>query len=256
MLLTPFFAAAILLRRAYWPELVALAGITGAFALKDPLVILARQRFVWKQEHIETAQARRKATLLAVLLVCCGIVLFLARDWRPFVPFVIGGAAFTALAVTVNVRNKQRSRLFQVASALALSATCLLACISGIDRIPEWGWLLWILCALQAAAGIFVVHARLEARIAARTEKLAPGGSRQAAFLAQAVVAVTALFFLLAGRLWIAAALILTAACYLAELRRQKDPASLQMSLKRVGLQALAQSTIYTCIIILGLWHY
>ena len=255
MLLTPFFAAAILLRRPYWTEFVALAAIAGAFALKDPLVVLARQRFVWKQEHIETAQAGWKAAFLAVLLVCCGIVLFLARDWRPFLPFVIGGAAFTALAVTVNVRNKQRSRLFQVASALALSATCLLACISAIDRIPEWAWLLWILCALQAAAGIFVVHARLEARIAARTEK-AQGGSRQAAFLAQAILAVAALFFLLTARLWLAAALILTAACYLAELRRQKDPASLQVPLKRVGLQALAQSTVYTCIIIFGLWHY
>src|SRR5579883_1628109 len=72
MLLIPFFAAAILLRQFYWTEIVALAAVVCAFAIKDPLVVLARQRFVWKQEHAETKPALRSAVLEFVLLAACG----------------------------------------------------------------------------------------------------------------------------------------------------------------------------------------
>jgi len=129
MLLTPFFAAAILLRQVYWPELVALLAIACAFAIKDPLVVIARQRFVWKQEHAETKLAKESAVVESLLLVACGIALVLARDWRPFMPLFLGAGAFTVLAVTLNVRNRQRSEWFQVASAVALSATSLTACL-------------------------------------------------------------------------------------------------------------------------------
>ena len=54
MLLTPFFCAALLLRQVRWTELIALVAIVFAFAIKDPLVVVARQRMVWKQEHAET----------------------------------------------------------------------------------------------------------------------------------------------------------------------------------------------------------
>src|SRR5215472_17037465 len=77
MLLTPFFAAAILLRRVYWPELVALLAVACAFAIKDPLVVVARQRFVWKQEHPETKSAKRWAMVQSLILVACGITLML-----------------------------------------------------------------------------------------------------------------------------------------------------------------------------------
>ena len=254
MLLTPFVAALILLRRPYWPVLPALAAIVAALTIKDPLVVLARQRFVWKQEHAETREARRSAAVLGVILVACGLALIVARGWYVWIPFISGSAGFAILAVAVNVRNKQRSEWFQVASAAALSATGLVACVSAIGSVPNWGWLLWILCTLQAAAGIFVVHSRLEARIAAR--KIANGNtSRRSAFLAQTVLIAVAGWFLVLQRFWIAAALIALAGCYLAELYRQKQPSSLQTPLKLVGLRALAQSIAYTLVLIVGLWN-
>jgi hypothetical protein len=254
MLLTPFFAAAILLKRVHWLELIALIAVVCAFAIKDPLVVIARQRFVWKQEHPETRAAKRSALLELTLLAMCGLVLLLERDWRPLVLLFIGAGAFTILTVTMNVRNRQRSEWFQVASAVALSATSLAACLAAKGEIPKWGWQLWLLCAMQASAGIFVVHARLDARIATRRGQDAPAENRRAAFVCQFLLLAAAGWFAFEGRLWIAAALLVAAISYLAELSRQRNPVSLEMPLKRVGLQALSLSTVYALIVVIGLW--
>lgn len=254
MLLTPFFCAAILLRQFSWLELVALAAIGCAFAIKDPLVVMARQRLVWKQEHAETKPAKRSAVVEFALLSACGLVLVLTRDWRPFILLFMAAAGFTVLAVRMNVRNRQRSEWFQVASAVALTSTSLAACLSARGSIPGWGWLLWLLSALQAATGIFVVHARLDARIAARKGVAPDSGSRRAAWLCQIVLLLAAALSAYWGRFWISAALALAAAGYWLELRRQKDPASLQMTLQRVGQQALALSIAYSLMVVIGLW--
>ena len=254
MLLTPFFAAAILMRQIYWPEIVALVAVACAFAVKDPLVTIARQRFVWKQQRPETAAAKRSAIIEIALLGICGIVLLLVRDWRPFVPLFIGAGAFTVLAVMLTVRNRQRSEWFQVASAMALSATSLAACLAATGDIPNWGWQLWLLCALQASSGIFVVHARLDARIAARKQEPPPTENRRFGFICQFILIASAFWFAFHARPWIAAALLLATLSYLGDLFRQKNPASLQMPLKQVGLQALSLSIVYTLMVIAGLW--
>src|SRR5215472_802932 len=255
MLLTPFFAAAILLRRVYWTELVALVAVTCAFAIKDPLVVMGRQRFVWKQEHEETSVARRSALIEFLVLAASGLVLILARDWRSFLPLFLGAATFTALAVTLNVQNRQRSEWFQTASAVALTATSLMACLAAENVIPKWCWFLWMLSAMQAAAGIFVVHARLDARVAARKGQARPSGNRRAAFVCQGVLIATAVYFGSTDRLLISAALIAAAAGYLYDLMRQQRSSSLQLPLKDVGLQALGLSIVYTLLIIAGLWN-
>lgn len=256
MLLTPFFAASILLRHFYWPELVALTAIMAAFAMKDPLVMIARQHFVWKQKRPETRAAIRQTAVLGLLALGSGVALMVAGDWHSWIPFILGAGAFTALAVAANVLNRQRSVWFQIASAAALSSTCVVACLAAIGRIPDWCWLLWIFSAMQATAGILVVHARLDARIAARKDAPSPTHRRRAAYVAQAAVMAAAIVAVVAGRLRIAAGLMLTAVCYVAELRRQQDPASLRVPLTRVGLQALAQSIVYTLVIIVGLWRH
>jgi hypothetical protein len=253
MLLTPFIAAAILLREIHWLELVALVAVAAGFAIKDPLIVLARQQFVWRTEHPETRPAAQVTAVLLLLLAVCGMVLVIAGDRRQFMPFIFGAVTFTVLTVAVNVRNKQRSEWFQAVSAAGLSATCLIACLAAIGRIPDWCWFLWILSTLQSAAGIFVIHSRLDARIAARRETT--DANRRTAFAAMAAMICAGLWFLYAGRFWVAAALILSAMGFFVELKRQMDPRSLQMPLTRVGLQALAQSIVYTSMVVIGLWE-
>ncbi len=253
MMLIPFFSAAILQRQWYWQELVTFAAILAALAIKDPLVVLARQRWVWKQDHPETTAARRAAAIELLVLAMCAILLVLTRDWHGFGLLFLGATAFTALAVAVNVRNRQRSVWFQVVSAIALAGTSVAACLSGTGNVPGWCWVLWVLSAVQAAAGIFVVHARLDARIGVKTGRV-DHGSRRAAFLLQILLLVGSAVCAASGHFWLVAALAIASVGYLLDLRRQKNPESLQMPLTRVGQQALALSIGFAALVIVGLW--
>jgi hypothetical protein len=53
MLLTPIICVAILARQWHWSELATLTAAFATLAAKDPMVVLARQRFVWRQRHPE-----------------------------------------------------------------------------------------------------------------------------------------------------------------------------------------------------------
>ena len=154
----------------------------------------------------------------------------------------------------MTIQNRQRSIWFQIASAIALSSTCIAASLSGTGSVPGWCWILWCLCAAQATGGILVVHARLEARITARKGAEGTTGTRTAAFLIQMLLMSLGVCFFLAGRRMIGVALILAGGFYLAELQRQRNTASLQMPLRRVGQQALALSSFFAVMVIVGLW--
>lgn len=255
MLLIPFVSAVVLLQHANWMELVAFIAIGCALAIKDPLVVLARQHWVWRDEHPETKFAKRAVTIELLVLAFCGGTLIRFGERRGFLLLSIIAGVFTVLAVFVNVRNRQRAMWFQLLSAAALSSTCFVACLSVGSDIPRWCWTLWVLNTLQAVSGIFVVHARLDARIGARKTSLNGGESRKAALICQLVLILAAVFAVSLKRPWIALALVAVAVCYLVELRRQKDESSLQMPLKRVGQQALALSVAYASLIITGLWR-
>ncbi len=150
-------------------ELATLFAAFAALAAKDPVVVLARQRLVWKQPHPETAEAAKWLAGWTAVLVVCGIVLrgHLAahRDRRDGPGRLPPSRRWP---VAVNVKNRQRSTLFQIASAAALTSSSLATSLSATGTIPRWCWWLWLLLAMQATAGILVVHARLDARIAAR----------------------------------------------------------------------------------------
>ena len=251
MLLTPFGSAAILLRRVSWMEAAALLAVVCVFAARDPLVVLFRQRLVWKQEHEETRSAKRWLAAELILLAACGAVLAWKGPLLPFAVLGAGAAGFTLLAVWMNVRNRQRSEWFQVASAAGLSSTALVACLAVEGAIPLWGWLLWFLCTLQSAAAIFVVHARLDARLAARSGQILATRPKAAWVAVGALAAGATAFFTCP---WIGAALLILAAGYGWELRRQRTPAGLQMRLQRVGQQLLALSVAYSLLVIVGLW--
>ncbi|MGB8258797.1 MAG: YwiC-like family protein [Terracidiphilus sp.] len=254
MLLTPIVCAAVLARAWRWAELATLLAAFAAMAAKDPLVVLLRQRFVWKQAHPETSAAARWFAGWVLVLGLCGFVLLAAWPLRALAAFALGIGLFGVLAIWVNVRNRQRSTLFQIASAAALTSTSVAASLSAAGSVPPWGWWLWALLALQATAGILVVHARLDARIALRSGSPGPRQFRRAAFAAVAVLAAAAVAAISLHRFWIAAALLLAVAGYLSDLRSQRSAASLQMPLKRVGLRALTLSSIYAILLILGLW--
>src|SRR5579863_8947094 len=170
MLLTPIVCAAILAGEWRWSELVTLIAAIAALAAKDPMVVLARQRFVWKQRHPETAAAMQWLAGWILILIPCGLVLAATWPLAAILVLGLGVCGFSALAVVTNVKNRQRSTPFQIVSAAALTSSSLVISISATGSIAPWCWWLWLLMALQATAGILVVHARLDARIASRGE--------------------------------------------------------------------------------------
>ena len=257
MLLTPFAAAAVLSRTARWQEAAALIAAAMLFAMKDPLVVLARQRWIWKQPHPETHDALRWVLIEGVVLVACGLALVWNGPVIPYTLLFLGSVCFTALAVRVNVRNRQRATAFQVASAVALTSTSLLAALSATGTIPRWCWILWGLLAGQAAAGIFTVHSRLDLRVASRKADLeAPEKTRlqRPAMLFSALLAIGGVAAMAGRNYWIGAALLVAAAGYAIELRSQRSVQALQTRLTIIGLRALSLTIVYAALVVRGLW--
>jgi hypothetical protein len=254
MLFTPIVCAAILSRSWRWAELATLTAAFAALAAKDPMVVLARQRFVWKQWHEETAAALRWFAGWTVLLALSGIVLLFAWPFTATVSLGLGVGIFSALAIAVNVKNRQRSTLFQIASAFALTSSSLATSLSATGTIAPWCWSLWFLLALQATAGILAVHARLDARIALRSSAPARENYRHAAEVSLVVLACSAVIAAVFHRGWIALALLIAILGYSYDLHRQHDAEALQLPLKSVGQQALALSSLYAILLIIGLW--
>jgi len=254
MLFIPIACVAILSRTWRWAELATILAAFAALAAKDPMVVLARQRFVWKQRHPETSSAIRWFAGWTVLLVLSGLVLLAAWPFNATVALGAGVAVFSALAIAVNVKNRQRSTPFQIASGVALTSSALATSLSASGAIAPWCWWLWLLLAMQATAGILVVHARLDARIALRSAALGKENYRRAAQISLVVLACTAIAAIIFGRGFIAAALLVAVAGYAYDLRAQRNPAALQLPLKSVGKRALALSSLYASLLILGLW--
>ena len=255
MLIVPILCVAILARHWRWSELATLIAAFAALAAKDPLVVLARQRYIWKQPHPETAAAVRWLAGWLTLLALAGLVLLLTWPLKATLAMALGVGAFSAIAITVNVKNRQRSTLFQILSAAALTSGALATSLSSTGTIPLWCWQLWLLLAMQASTGILVVHARLDARIAA-TRSLPPstGGYRRAAQVAVGVLLTAALAAATLRHTTIALALLLAAVGYWYDLRSQRDPTTLQMPLRRVGQRALTLSSLVAILLIAGFW--
>jgi len=254
MLLIPTVCAALLARQWRWGELATLIAAIAALAAKDPMVVLARQRFVWKQQHPETATAVQWFAGWTVILILCGLVLVATWPLTATVALGLGVCGFSTLAVVINVKNHQRSTLFQIVSAAALTSSSLAISLSATGSIAPWCWWLWLLMAMQATAGILVVHARLDARIASRGTAPASEGYRRAAQVALGVLACAAIAAAILRAWLIALALLVVVAGYWHDLRGQRDHVALQISLKRVGQRALALSSVYAVLLIIGLW--
>jgi hypothetical protein len=254
MLLTPIVCVAILARQWHWSELATLTAAFAALAAKEPMVVLARQRFVWKQPHPETSAAVQWFASWIVIFLLSGLVLVFAWPLRGIVAMGLGVCVFSALAIAINVKNRQRSTLFQIASAAALTSSSLATSLSATGAIAPWCWWLWLLMAMQATAGILVVHARLDARIASRGTAPASEQFRSAAQVALSALACAAVAAAILGHGWIALALLMVVMGYWYNLRGQRDPATLQIPLKKVGQRALVLSSLFSILLIRGFW--
>jgi len=253
LLLQPFLAALIVLHKFAWPMLPALAAVVLVFLVRDPLTVLARQEWVWRDRRLESALALRYLTVEIALLALAGVALALV--WPLWILAVLAGAAaaLTLLAVYMTVRNRQR---LQALSAAGLSSSALAACLAVLRTVPVWGWWMWGLHAAHFLGGILVVHTRLEARIAAKksTPVLTEAFQRMRneATAVQAVLVFGAVALAATGRLFYAAALAGSGAFHLMDLYNLHTERALAMPLRSVGKRALTVSIAFSLLIVAG----
>ena len=252
ILAQPFLCALILAREWHWSILAAAVAVAAMFLLRTPLVILGRQAFVWREPHAESRSAFRWALLFAAVTLAAAAILLPRWGIANLLGFGIAATALTAMAVYMEITNRQRSVWLQLVTAAGLSSSCLAAVLSAKGQIPRWGWILWMLCAAHAIAGILVVRARLEVRIAARSRKAEAPIYFQPARLAQLLLIAAGLVMLASGSPWIGAALILPSLLHLRELGRLA--ATIDMPLQTVGLRAMSVSIGFSILAICGLW--
>lgn len=251
MLLQPFVAAAILSRQWTWLFVPALLAVLIVFIVREPLLVLARQRTVWREPRPESDLARRNVLYEGLLLAACGLALLTQ------VPLTVLGilgamaAALSVLALFMTMRNKQRSVWLQSASAFGLSSSALLASQVGRGTLAEYStWAIWAILSLHFLTGIFLVHARLDKRTGKPTAAVM---QRYAWFCIAMNMACGAAGWAL-GDARILPPLWLSAAVSLGEMWWMSRPASLKEPLKRVGLRALTVSLVHTVVAIAALW--
>ncbi len=252
LLLQPFAAGALLGNQWDWLLLPALALILLGFLMREPLVVLARQQFVWRSRNPQSRTAARwlaaEAALAAICIAALGARLPLG--WLAGLVGVAG--SLTVLAVWMTVKNRQRSIWLQILSAAGLGTTALLALMVTNQTVPEWGWLLWIVLTSHGAASILVVHTRLDLKIRPRQGQaavLSPGAFSPAGLQLLAAIAAVSLSSpaaipfafsgLVAGR----------------ELWRMRTERNLQEPLMHVGLRALGVSIVHSLCTVAALWR-
>ncbi len=253
ILLQPFFVAALLAGAWHWQLVPALLAVLLVFACREPLLILARQRWTWRTFHPETDTARRFLTVELALLALAALAL-LTRAAFPLLALLgMAAVGLTALAIYMTLHNRQRSAALQVTSALALSASALLpAALTGRLPLPSWVWPVWILHAIHASSGIFVVHARIDRIQAARRNEATPPAAAARAAIASSILA--GLVLLTAGHPHYGIPLLFSAAYHARELRALTQPAALKEPFKTVGLRNLALSTGFSLLLAALLW--
>ena len=69
MLLFPFISAAVLTGAWSWSYIPASFAALAVFLIREPLTVLARQEYVWTNEHPEAGVARRSARMLSIVLL-------------------------------------------------------------------------------------------------------------------------------------------------------------------------------------------
>ena len=243
MLALPFVSAIILARDFRWEVIPAAAAVVGVFLLREPLVVIARQRFVWKQPHAEIPDARRSAVWYFAALAVTGALLLWRLPRAPMLIMAAGAAGLTALAVWQSVRNRQRSIPFQLLSAAGLTASALIGWLSvRADVQPAILWL-WILQFAHSAGSVMTVHARIEARYGHGATKV-----RSQALMVQGVLLAVAVGCLRIGTPWPALALALSGGAHFADLLRMSSA-----TLREIGMRELSLSIVFSALVTYGL---
>ena len=231
--------------------LVSLLAVLTAFAMREPLLVLARQTLVWRAARPETKAAQLTLVAELPVLAICSIWLWARLPHLPLIVLGLVAAGIPCLAVWMALRNRQRSILLQILSSAALSSTCFLAAMAATGGTPDWAWTLWGILALHSIATIFVVRARLHARAKGGEVENPYKGPALAFSLFQISLAVTTLWL---GRTLLSMPFGFSAIACLWELALLRKGGQEEESIHRVGWRTLTVAVVHAALAVLALW--
>lgn len=251
LLFQPAVGGALLAGQWDWRLIPALGLLLLGFMLREPLVIMARQALVWRDRSPKTDHAVRWLLLESAGVVACCIFLAGSIPHSTLAFFVGAGVVMTAVSVWITVRNRQRSRIYQAATAGVLGLSGPFAAAVATGTLPGWSWLLWGFLTLHAVAAILVVHVRLDRRASASAGGVAVEHPRHY-FIQVAQLPLAAVFATSNPVLWIPP--VFSVLANLLELRRASSPQGIREPLTRVGLRTLTVSLLHLALVIACLW--
>ncbi|MEZ5361066.1 MAG: YwiC-like family protein [Bryobacterales bacterium] len=250
MLLFPLVSAAILAKTWTWWLIPALGAALAGFLIREPLAILLRQRYVWRQPRPETASATRSLRVFVPLLLACGATLAFVVPLRWLAALGLIGATLTGVYLYAALHKLQRSTLLQLAGSFGLTSACALPWLAAGRTIDRTLLLLAIVHAVHSTGGVLTVHARLESMQANRG-KTDSRRARTAAWLWQPIQGLVALFDV---QPLLTMALIIPMCVHVLDLWRFGKGESLQTPLKEVGFRELGLSAAVSVLAIAALW--
>lgn len=250
MLLLPFFAALAVARGVRWESLAALVAILGIFLAQEPLLVLLRQRYVWKERRAAADQAVSSFLLTAVPAALAGCVLLWRLPWKPLAALGVVASVLLLLRIVFTISRKQRFALLQVLEATGLSATALLGYLSARGALDLQALLVWAAFSLHHAAALFVIRARLEAIVSTRSQTGMERRFRVAAWAGQVALLVAIVGSAAAGSASLALAFAIPFALHTRDLFLLDNPIFLKTPLTRVGWREVAISLAFFAVVV------
>jgi len=252
MLLLPFLGGVAVAQRVEWESLAALVALVGLFTIQEPILVLLRQWFIWKEKRDVTPAAAFTVVVAGSFALLSGGLLFWFLPWRPLAVLTLAAAVVLGLRAVLTLGNLQRSAPLQIIEAAGLSASCVLSYLAGHGTVDGRALLLWGVFFLHHSAALFVVRARLEAVIAAKSAGGLRRRFRTGAWAGQSLLLAALVAALAAKTPVLAVALAVPFLVHTWDLLRLDDPFFLKVPLARVGWREVGISSTFSVLAVLS----
>ncbi|OFV98483.1 MAG: hypothetical protein A3F68_06960 [Acidobacteria bacterium RIFCSPLOWO2_12_FULL_54_10] len=251
-----------------WMNLRTLAAalvIYAVFLLREPLLYFwrahsAKSKFgstnpavaISSEEHNLRNSALISLIAYGLIAAVSGANLLTVLNLAPLFLIALGASVLMLVALYFTVHNRQRNPFLQIAVALGLTSSSLLAYLAGKGQWDESAYWIWLLSAANSGVSITVVHARLETLLAFRKPELATVASRRNAWIAQASLYVLLLGLLLIGKPWLTIPFVPPVLLHSWELWCLRSGPQ-KLSMHQVGWMQLGGSVSFCLLLILVL---
>jgi hypothetical protein len=188
-----------------------------------------------------------------VLLAASGLSLAAVVTLPWLIGLGLAAAALTGIAIYGALNNLQRSPLLQIAGAVGLAGSALLPYLSA-GLLPDRTIGLLVAAHIVHSGGsVLVVHARIEAARALKTNTAVP--TRPTAAVVWLVLhALAAAVLLVEGAPLLGLILAIPLGVHAADLARLNNTRFLRTPLRRVGFRELGLSAVFSVLVVVALF--